>query len=275
MSGRGRSPRKRGKSNRKVKPTDTTQVEPLSPEDLVEGDGIYTSATDIHISKVYLLIHDIRKFETENFWKRSTFFWSTLVLVFGGYVLALKEGSQYKYEISVTIALIACIYTTIFSLSTRGSKFWQDWWEEKAKDYEKFQKFNLFRQDMTETIRLESKKHFFLLRPRRWSVSKLTMVLSDMTALIWFGLYVKDGLNLYKQGKLDITFHWGGEPNWLALLVILFPFLVLAYILTALYQFDPVAFCKQIDTKYLHQKLTRRQDVQKCDIPIEDISSNP
>lgn len=272
MSGRSKSRRvRRGRSS--TGPIDTVPGPPPQLADLVEVDGILTQATDAHITKVYLLIHEIRKFETENFWKRSTFFWSTLVLVFGGYVLALKEENNFKYEISVTIALIACAYTTIFSLSTRGSKFWQDWWEEKAKEYEKFQKFSLFRRDMTEEIGIECRKHFFLLRPRRWSVSKLTMVLSDVTALVWFGLYIKDTVKLYKQGKLDFTFCLG-EPHWLALLVFFFPLLVIIYILTAIYQFDPIAFCHQIGSKYIYGRLMKRKNNEPPHTPIEDVPNS-
>ena len=81
---------------------------------------------------LYSKILDLRKFEIENFWKRTLFFWGTLAIVLIGY---FQGGVEIRYLIF--ISLIGVLYSLIFSLSIRGSKYWQEHWEVMASDFER------------------------------------------------------------------------------------------------------------------------------------------
>lgn len=125
---------------------------------------------------------DLRKFEIENFWKRALFFWGTLALVLLAYS---KNDLENKHQL--IISFIGLLYNIVFSLSLRGSKYWQEHWEVMATEYENKNNFSLVNEANYEP----DFKSFFTY-PYRFSVSKLTMLLSDSTVLMWFMLWLKD-----------------------------------------------------------------------------------
>lgn len=129
---------------------------------------------------------DLRKFEIENFWKRALFFWGTLALVLIAYS---KNDLGHKYQ--PIISFIGLLYNIVFSLSLRGSKYWQEHWEVMATAYENKNNFSLVNEASYEP----NFKSFFTY-PYRFSVSKLTMLLSDSTVLMWFMLWLKDIISL-------------------------------------------------------------------------------
>lgn len=160
-----------------------------------------------HGINLYDKILELRKFEIENFWKRTLFFWGTIALVYAGFFKAdLKE-----YQI--VIPLIGLLFNLIFSLSTRGSKYWQEHWETMAIVYENELQFDLFKHDTQNLVRENSKSVF--TRPYRFSVSKLTMLLSDLSVLLWVILWVQQLMSLFKENIVKFEFcaqtneiHW-------------------------------------------------------------------
>lgn len=100
-------------------------------------EGMY--AKDSKLAKAYEVALDIRKFEIELYWKRSTSFW----LVVGGIAAALGLLLSGKGDLSSGILLshrgkeIACFLLCLsgaiicyaWNLVNEGSKFWQRNWE--------------------------------------------------------------------------------------------------------------------------------------------------
>lgn len=76
--------------------------------------------------------HDIRKFEIDLYWKRTTYFWTLLVAIFTGYFLFLSsDKAKIPYK-DIYLTLIACIgfvFSIAWNLAVKGSKFWQENWE--------------------------------------------------------------------------------------------------------------------------------------------------
>lgn len=149
-----------------------------------------------HGINLYDKILELRKFEIENFWKRTLFFWGTIALIYAGFFKADLKDYQ------ILISLIGFLFNIIFSLSIRGSKYWQEHWETIAVVYENELKFDLFKHNTQRLVRKNSKSIF--TRPYRFSVSKLTMLLSDLSVILWIILWIEQLLVLLEDKKIKI-----------------------------------------------------------------------
>jgi hypothetical protein len=75
---------------------------------------------------------DIRKFEIELYWKRAAYFWTLIAVAFAGHFTilsarSLEEGEKSTY--AFMIAVIGFVFTFAWFLANKGSKFWQENWE--------------------------------------------------------------------------------------------------------------------------------------------------
>ena len=168
---------------------------------------------------IYTKILDLRKFEIENFWKRTLFFWGTLAILLVAY---FKQAGQDKYL--VCLSLIGLLYNIIFSLSIRGSKYWQEHWEVKASEFENKLQFKLLNDDSWNPT-FESRFTY----PYRFSVSKLTMLLSDLTVLMWFMFWLKDFINLFRYNYLKMKLNLSNSIDFFTVGVIVFHIILLLY----------------------------------------------
>ena len=75
-------------------------------------------------------VSDIRKFEIELYWKRATYFWALIAVAFAGYFSILaSEHMPNKYFLALIVSCIGLVFTFAWFLSSRGSKYWQENWE--------------------------------------------------------------------------------------------------------------------------------------------------
>ena len=170
--------------------------------DTSELSEIYKKTkTDLDIN-LYDKVLELRKFEIENFWKRTLFFWGTIALIYAGFFNANLNDYQ------IIIPLIGLLFNLIFSLSTRGSKYWQEHWETIAVVYENELKFSLFSHDTQNLVNKNSKS--VLTKPYRFSVSKLTMLLSDLSVFLWLFLWIQQLIELFKDSKLKTLISQAG-----------------------------------------------------------------
>lgn len=119
-----------------------------------------------------------RNFEIELFWKRSLFFWGFIASAFVGYATLVKD----KPTLSVLIVCFGFVCSVAWSLVNRGSKYWQENWESIVVENEIDITGELFKHQA-----LQQKKGFWLTS-RKFSVSKVTIALSDFTVIIWASL---------------------------------------------------------------------------------------
>ena len=190
--------------------------------------------SQIPATDCYKYIIEHRKFEIENFWKRALFFWGTLAILIVGYFNFPKDSF-----FIVFISYLGAIYNIIFCLSLRGSKYWQEHWENVATIYETKLGLMLFRWQARNKIMNNNKKDFFLLRPYRFSVSKLTMILSDITMLFWILLIAHDLRYLWLNNLLHFDFGWDNQIDWFTIIVIVFPTIFIVYLLIFLLKHSP------------------------------------
>lgn len=132
---------------------------------------------DMNIKK-YDVALATRNFEIELFWKRSVFFWGFIAAAFVGYATLVKD----KPSLAIIIACFGFVCSVAWSLVNRGSKYWQENWESIVGKIEDNVTGSLFKD------RGERQQKGIWLSSRRFSVSKVTIALSDFTSLIWFSL---------------------------------------------------------------------------------------
>ena len=135
--------------------------------------------------------------ELELFWKRSLFFWGFIGAAFVGYAAAIGKSAS----VGLLMACFGFICALAWTLANRGSKFWQENWEQKVQRFEVEVVGQLF---AFQEPRLP--KGWF--SAYRFSVSRLTIALSDFTVLVWAALLIREGIRAYgvSIGDFDTRF---------------------------------------------------------------------
>ncbi len=152
-----------------------------------------------------------RNFEIELFWKRSVFFWGFIASAFVGYATTIKSNPMLAFA----LACFGFVCSIAWSLVNRGSKYWQENWESIVADIEDDITGKLFK------YRSPQQKKGTWLTSRQFSVSKVTIALSDFTCLIWFGFML---YHLMKEIQLSLCLQNG-------LLVVTVFFLTLLFVI--------------------------------------------
>jgi hypothetical protein len=120
--------------------------------------------------------------EVERFWKRSLFFWGFIAASFVGYgVLADKSDPS----LLLAMSCFGLVCSVAWTLVNRGSKYWQNVWEEKLKSTEDDA---LGRKIFAEYVENPQQG---LWGGSRYSVTRLTIALSDFAVLVWLVLGYK------------------------------------------------------------------------------------
>lgn len=151
--------------------------------------------------KKYDVALDTRKFEIDLFWKRSIFFWGFIAAAFVAYATFSGDKANNPH-LRLLIALFGLVCSFCWTLTNRGSKYWQENWEQHVDVLEDKITGKLFKD------RKPPKKKFWWFRARKFSVSKLTIALSDYTVFVWFGL------TLYNLRNLSIALPFFESNRW-------------------------------------------------------------
>lgn len=120
--------------------------------------------------------HENRKLEIQLFWQRSLFFWGFVAAALVGYGAAHNSD----LELQVAFALFGLVCSVVWSAGNRGSKYWQEYWEEKVNYFQHYATGNIFYDRNPKKPKFTD-----IFAPRRMSVSKLTMALSDFAVGFW------------------------------------------------------------------------------------------
>jgi hypothetical protein len=132
---------------------------------------------------------DIRKFEISLYWQRATYFWTLIAATFAGYFAVLSaEHMEDKYFNAFVLGCIGLIFSLAWFLANRGSKYWQENWENHV---------DLLEDGITgplyKTI-LHRPKGNILSRaiegPAPYSVSQINQWVSLFTMAIWVSLVI-------------------------------------------------------------------------------------
>jgi hypothetical protein len=148
---------------------------------------------------------DIRKFEIALYWQRAAYFWALIAIAAAGYFLVLGQtGLPDSHFLAFVVANAGFVFTWAWFLVNRGSKFWQENWENHVDMLEDgivgpLYKTVLHRpQDpnLTET---------WVTGPLPISTSKINQWVSVFALLIWVVLLVHAAQPLSLSDSLSCT----------------------------------------------------------------------
>ena len=200
--------------------------------------------------KALEIILDTRKFEIGLFWNRSLFFWGFITLAFAFYGYAKKELSQ--GVIPLGAASFGLICSWCWHLVNRGSKYWQENWEQKVEDLEE---------------KVTGQKLFFE-RERRldkgfwsawtYSVGKLTLFMSLFVFFIWIMIFTNETVLLLAK-----PMGWNiGKSGWLC-----FKSVTIILFTSAMFLFSTfwtATSGEERNHKYLCKKMWWQKKKEKC-----------
>lgn len=73
---------------------------------------------------------DIRKFEIDLYWKRATYFWTLIASAFAAHFIILNaQHMNDKNFIAFIVSCVGFLFTFAWLQANRGSKQWQENWE--------------------------------------------------------------------------------------------------------------------------------------------------
>lgn len=122
------------------------------------------------------------RIEISLFWQRSLFFWGFIAAAFVAYGVLMKEPDK---DIALAISCFGFVCSIAWTLMNRGSKYWQVAWEAKLNSVEK----NVLGRAVYSVIEPNTDQGFW--GAWRYSVTRLTVALSDFTVLVWLALSIK------------------------------------------------------------------------------------
>ncbi|MBN3754481.1 hypothetical protein G3N95_16145 [Paraburkholderia sp. Tr-20389] len=131
---------------------------------------------------------DIRKFEIELYWKRATYFWTLIAAAFAGYFIILNaQNLDDKKFLAFIVACIGFLFTFAWFQVNRGSKKWQENWENHVDILEDKVTGPLYKTILVRP----SRDSFFekhVTGPSNISVSKTNQIVNLFTLCIWLAL---------------------------------------------------------------------------------------
>lgn len=136
--------------------------------------------------------HANRLFEIDLFWKRALFFWGFVATTFVGFAAMRTVDTS----IAIMVGCFGFLASFAWTLGNRGSKYWQEYWEQKVEDVELQVVGELFIDHSPR-----SEKSWF--GARKFSVSKLAIAISDYLVFVWLCLTISEINTLFKIVFVD------------------------------------------------------------------------
>lgn len=130
---------------------------------------------------------DIRKFEIDLYWKRASYFWTFIGATFAGFIAVQASGSPNKTHLSVLLSCLGLVFAFAWLAANRGSKFWQENWENHVDMLEDPVTGPLYKVVLTRSDPDGIKENMvhLITGPSPFSVSKINQILSLFVLTVW------------------------------------------------------------------------------------------
>lgn len=173
------------------------------------------------LKKAFLQAADIRKFEIDLYWKRAGYFWALIAFAFAGYFAVLSsDHTENKFFLSSIVASIGIVFTVAWYLANRGSKYWQENWENHLELLENkitgpLYKTRLERAKENPSVAerltfwaVVKKLTLWVTDPLDVSVSKLNQWVSVFVFFIWIVVMVYSVYKSWGCGQGNAWHNW-------------------------------------------------------------------
>jgi hypothetical protein len=159
-------------------------------DDYKQAFGLGSPLDTIKAKAALELALDIRKFEIGLYWQRAAYFWALIAVAFAGYFAIMGADKLPEKEyLAYIVSCIGLLFTWAWFLVNRGSKYWQENWENHVDMLEDETVGPLYK-----TILHRPEKKGDILRhplsPLAISVSKINLLVSIFTLCIWVVLLI-------------------------------------------------------------------------------------
>jgi hypothetical protein len=144
---------------------------------------------------------DIRKFEIEHYWKRAAYFWTLIAAAFTAYgVVQVAANVHDRHHLAVLIGALGFVLSFAWFCVNRGSKRWQENWENHVDMLEDDVMGPLYKtiagrpslreQDEIEREqggrgRIRRRVRHYVTGPSDFSVSKINQIVSLFVTALW------------------------------------------------------------------------------------------
>jgi len=133
---------------------------------------------------------DIRKFEIGLYWQRATYFWTLIAATFAGHFAVLSaEHMRDKYFNAYVLACVGLIFSLAWFLTNRGSKYWQENWENHVDMLEDEITGPLYKTVLHRPVKVGLLSRA-IEGPAPYSVSQINQWVSLFTLAVWLPLIV-------------------------------------------------------------------------------------
>ncbi|MFZ0050673.1 MAG: hypothetical protein WAK96_02770 [Desulfobaccales bacterium] len=175
----------------------------------LENNGDHKKAED-----AFKYALDNRKFEIELYWKRATYFWTFIAATFAGYGAIQASSIAQKTDLSVFLSCLGFVFSFGWHLVNRGSKQWQENWENHVDLLEDKIIGPLYKVVLTrpKPSNLKDRIIRMLAGPSPFSVSKINQMISLYVTILWVILIFKS------LPRFNLT----AAIDWEYLIIILF-----------------------------------------------------
>jgi hypothetical protein len=134
---------------------------------------------------------DIRKFEIDLYWKRAAYFWTLIAAAFIGFMAVQNiDDAQKRTDFSIALACLGLIFSFGWHCAARGSKQWQENWENHVDMLEDDEIGPLYKTVLRRGSAEPGVKRIQQLLTGPWqvSVSGINQIISIYVVLLWFAL---------------------------------------------------------------------------------------
>jgi len=132
---------------------------------------------------------EARSQEIGLFWQRSLFFWGFIAASF----VALASAYGKHPLLAIAISCFGTVCSFCWTLANRGSRRWVVHWEKVVEKEQEEVIGKLFR------IKMHPDDAKGWLAARRYSVSRLTIALSDFTFVLWTAMLIYQTAPTFRQ----------------------------------------------------------------------------
>jgi len=152
----------------------------------------------------------LRNVELHLFWTRGWFFGALLIAMVTGYFVNIEKDPSLVPPICISFLLM--LLSLFQSLMNRGSKYWQDRWKHYTQQIEKSLKINVLRTERSNSKERKIieeeivKKGNYFTKSRKFSVSKLTILVWDIICLCCIMLWLYDISKIFSIQNIDWCF---------------------------------------------------------------------